>query len=107
MKTPLDGELSNAELCEYLAFVSSYTQTARDTSRAFEDLTKDSKAENKRLEEWIDTGKRSKVAYLLSMVDESNYVTTDPEDRHIVDDLRKQKRMELASRRGEKRKMVK
>eukprot|EP01059_Diplonema_ambulator_P002143 TRINITY_DN11777_c0_g1_i2.p1 TRINITY_DN11777_c0_g1~~TRINITY_DN11777_c0_g1_i2.p1 ORF type:complete len:119 (+),score=27.42 TRINITY_DN11777_c0_g1_i2:48-404(+) len=103
MKTPLEGPLSTAELKEYLAFLRTYSQKARDASRAFSEMSEDAANENRRLERWIETGARPKSAYLLSMIDETAYKTGSVDDTRILEDLAEQRRSDGTSRRRQRK----
>ena len=85
--TPLDKQLDTQERGEYLKFLGTYLGRARDTRLEMEDSLASSKAENKHLEGWLAEGQRSRVSYLLSLVDESNYVRSDPSDAVFLERL--------------------
>ena len=99
-KTPLDGPLNNEELNSYLEYLGRYTKQASEVGREFEEMLKDTKTENKRIEGWINNKKKSKIAYLLSLIDESHYDVSDSQDQVFLEELRKQKEIDKGRRRG-------
>ncbi|KAJ9450501.1 hypothetical protein DIPPA_12749 [Diplonema papillatum] len=99
VKTPADGPLNEAELQAYLSFLDNFTKTAGDTRRAFGEMIQDARIENERIDGWMSRGQRSKVAYLLSLIDDTEYDPRDPDDRKFLQELADQRDIDTKVRR--------